>query len=171
MADADLYDTDVLAWSEQQADALRSLAGRRDLPNELDLSHVVEEIEDVGLNQLHAAGSFIRLIMVHAIKCWAEPDAPSVPHWRAEIGNWQIELATRLTASMRNRIDLDREWRRAIRQAVLDLKAWGVEVSNAKVRLAANTTCPLSFDDLSSDPADPDELVDRLTQALSSPPP
>jgi hypothetical protein len=38
MADADLYDTDILAWSEQQAEVLRGLAGRRDLPNALDLS-------------------------------------------------------------------------------------------------------------------------------------
>jgi hypothetical protein len=55
MADADLYDIDILAWSEQQAEALRSLTGRRDLPNPLDLSHVVEEIEDVGLSQMHHA--------------------------------------------------------------------------------------------------------------------
>jgi hypothetical protein len=71
MADAGLYGSDILAWSEQQADVLRSLAGRRDMPNDLDLSHVVEEIEDVGLSQVHAASSFIRLIMTHAIKCWA----------------------------------------------------------------------------------------------------
>ncbi len=33
MADADLYDTDILAWSEQQAAVLRALAdGRIDEP-------------------------------------------------------------------------------------------------------------------------------------------
>jgi hypothetical protein len=46
----DLYDSDILAWSEQQAAALRRLAGRRELPNELDLDNVVEEIETVGRN-------------------------------------------------------------------------------------------------------------------------
>src|ERR1700735_4026867 len=106
-ADGDLYDIDILAWSEQQARVLRSLAARRDLPNGLDLSHVVEEIEDVGLSELHAAASFIRLIMTHAIKCWGDPVAPSLLRWHAEIGNRQTELASRLTASMRNRIDLD----------------------------------------------------------------
>ncbi|WP_216856187.1 DUF29 family protein, partial [Acidisphaera sp. S103] len=110
MADADLYDIDIFAWSEQQADVLRLLAERRDLPNALDLSHVVEEIEDVGLNQLHAVNSFIYLILSHAIKCWADPNARSLLHWHAEIGNWQTELARRLTASMRNKIDLNREW-------------------------------------------------------------
>jgi hypothetical protein len=34
------YDEDFLAWSEQQAAALRELAGRRGLPDELDLEHV-----------------------------------------------------------------------------------------------------------------------------------
>ena len=169
MADADLYDIDILAWSEQQADALRSLAERRDLPNALDLPHVVEEIEDVGLNQLHAANSFIRLIMTHTIKCWADPGAPSLLHRHAEIGNWQAELASRLTASMRNRIDLDREWRRAIRQAVLDLKAQGVGSALA-AGLPADMTCPLSLADLSCDPADPALVVGQLTRALSSGP-
>ena len=166
MADGDLYDSDILAWSEQQADALRSLADRRDLPNGLDLSHVVEEIADVGLSELHAAGSFIQLIMTHAIKCWADPNAPSLLHWQAEIGNWQIELARRLTASMRNRIDLDREWQRAVRQAIRDLRAQGADVAAVKVRLALDVACPLSLDDLSRDPADPDLLVERLTRNL-----
>lgn len=87
MAHADLYDVDILAWSEQQAKVLRGLAGRRDLPNALDLYHIAEEIEDVGVSQLNAAGSFIRLILTHAIKCWADPAALSLLHWHAEIGN------------------------------------------------------------------------------------
>jgi hypothetical protein len=167
MAGGDLYDSDILAWSEQQADVLRSLAERRDLPNGLDLSHVVEEIEDVGLSELHAAASFAYLIMTHAIKCWADPGAPSLLHWYAEIGNWQVELARRLTASMRNRIDLDREWQRAVRQAIRDLKAQGVDVAAVKVRLALDAACPLSLDDLSCDPADPELLVERLTRTLA----
>jgi hypothetical protein len=167
MADGDLYDSDILAWSEQQADVLRSLAERRDLPKGLDLSRVVEEIEDVGLSQLHAATSFIRLIMTHAIKCWADPNAPSLLHWHAEIGNWQVELASRLTASMRNRTDLHREWQRAVRQAIRELKAQGADVAAVKVRLALDAACPLSLDDLSCDPADPDLLVERLTRTLA----
>ena len=54
MGDRTLYDEDILVWSEQQAAALRSLASRRDLPNELDLANVIEEIEDVGRSEFHA---------------------------------------------------------------------------------------------------------------------
>ncbi|MBV9250426.1 MAG: DUF29 family protein [Acetobacteraceae bacterium] len=78
MGGTSLYDDDVYAWSEQQAAALRKLVTRRDLPNELDLAHVAEEIEDVGVSQLHAVRSLIRLILIHAIKCWADPLARSV---------------------------------------------------------------------------------------------
>ncbi|HEY4175052.1 MAG TPA: DUF29 domain-containing protein [Rhodopila sp.] len=167
MADTELYDIDILAWSEQQAEALRLLAERRDLPNALDLSHVVEEIEDVGLSQLHAVNSFIYLVLSHTIKCWADPDARSLLHWHAEIGNWQTELARRLTASMRNRIDLNREWRRAIRQAVLDLKAQGGDPAAVTAGLALDMACPLSLEDLSREPADPARLVERLAQLLA----
>ena len=57
MGDRSLYDEDILVWSEQQAAALRSLASRRDLPNELDLANVIEEIEDVGRSEFHTVES------------------------------------------------------------------------------------------------------------------
>ena len=43
MGDSSQYDEDILIWSERQAAALRSLATRRDLPNDLDLANVVED--------------------------------------------------------------------------------------------------------------------------------
>ncbi len=138
------------------------------MPNILDLSHVVAEIEDVGQSQLNAANSFIRFIMARAIKCRADPDAPALLHWHAEMGNWQTELASRRTASMRHKTQLDREWRRAVRQAVLNLKAQGTVIAAVTVVLALETPCPLSLDDLSSDPADPVSLVERLKLSLAS---
>jgi hypothetical protein len=69
---------------------------------------------------------------------------------------------------MRSRIDLNREWRRAVRQAVLDLKAQSADPAAVAVRLARDMACPLSLDDLNRDPADPAGLVERLTRVLSS---
>jgi len=64
-----LYDEDICAWAEQQMASLRRLAAsRRDLPNELDLENIAEEIEDVGHAQRSAAESFIRMIFVYLIK-------------------------------------------------------------------------------------------------------
>ena len=48
MAQSALYDEDILLWSEQQAEVIRRLARtRRDLPNELDVENVAEEIESL----------------------------------------------------------------------------------------------------------------------------
>ena len=170
MPDTPLYDTDILAWSGQQAGALRQLAVRRDLPNELDLANVIEEIEDVGQSSLAAVEGFIRLILGHALKCVADPDAPGLGHWQAEIGNWQAELAGRFSPGMRRKLAVVPLWRRAIRQARLDLAAQGKDVSALWAGLAlAETDCPLTIDDLLSDPPDPAALVARLCLALSPP--
>lgn len=169
MPDSDLYETDILAWSEQQAEALRELAKRRDLPNALDLAHVVEEIEDVGQSELNAVKSFIRLVLGHALKCLVDADAPSVRHWHvrhwhAEIGNWQNELADRVSPSMRRKIDLDVLWSRAVRQAELDLLEQERDASTvASVVALRGTPCPVSFDDLL---ADPSALVGLMEQTL-----
>src|ERR1700722_12261440 len=169
MPDTDLYETDILAWSEQQAGALRELAARRDLPNALDLAHVVEEIEDVGQSELNAVKSFVRLILGKGIKCLVEPYAQSVRHWHAEIGNWQSELEDRLAPSMSRRIDLDFLWSRAVRQAELDLLEQQRDAGViARVRASRDAPCPVSLDELLADPTEPAALVARVEQALSA---
>ena len=67
-----------------QADLLRRVA-RGERVNEVDWEHVIEEIEDVGLSELNAVQSYLRLMLVHLLKvhCW--PESPSVGHWRGEI--------------------------------------------------------------------------------------
>src|SRR5215210_7847095 len=78
-----LYDDDIYAWTQQQAEALRRLAGtRRDLPNELDLENVAEEIEDVGKSELHRVESFLRLIWIHLLTAASAPQARSQRKWR-----------------------------------------------------------------------------------------
>ncbi len=48
----DLYDRDVLAWSEHQADLLRRLA-REEHVSGVDWENVIEEIECVGRTELN----------------------------------------------------------------------------------------------------------------------
>ena len=106
MDDSGLYDTDILIWSDRQAAALRGLAARRDLPNELDLANVIEEIEDVGRREINAATSYVRLILGHVAKGWADPRSRAMRHWAADVGNWRNELLQHMTPSMRDRIDM-----------------------------------------------------------------
>jgi hypothetical protein len=111
----DLYDRDVLAWSEHQADLLRRLA-RGERVNDLDWEHVVEEIEDVGLSQLNAVQSYLRHLLTHLLKVCGWPDSPSASHWRSEIVVFQKDALQRFAPSMRQRIDLARLYADALEQ-------------------------------------------------------
>src|SRR3954452_3826498 len=84
----DLYDRDVLAWSEHQAGLLRRVA-RGERVNEVDWEHVIEEIEDVGLSELHAVQSHLHQMMVHLLKVHGWPNSPSAGHWRGEFVAFQ----------------------------------------------------------------------------------
>jgi len=111
----DLYDRDVLAWSERQADMIRRLA-RGERVNDVDWLHVAEEIEDVGLSELHSVESFLQLMFVHLLKIRGWPDSASVPHWRSEVVGFQTNMRRRFALSMRQRIDLEDIYADALRQ-------------------------------------------------------
>jgi hypothetical protein len=103
----DLYERDVLAWSEREAGYLRRLA-RGERMNDFDWAHLVEAIEDVGLSELNAVVSHLEQVQVHLLKLGNWPDDPSARHWRVEVVAFQRNAARRFSPSMRQRIDLDR---------------------------------------------------------------
>jgi len=100
-----LYERDILAWSQHQADLLRRL-GRGERVNDVDWTHVAEEIEDVGLSELHSVESFLNLILVHLLKLYGWPDSQACGHWRGEIVAFRNNASRRFTPSMRQRIDI-----------------------------------------------------------------
>ncbi len=101
----DLYERDVLAWSQYQADLLRRL-GLGERVNDVDWENVAEEIESVGLSELHSVESFLNLMMVHLLKLQAWPDSSAAEHWYVEIVAFQQNARRRFTPSMRQKIDL-----------------------------------------------------------------
>ncbi|HEY7578968.1 MAG TPA: DUF29 domain-containing protein [Acetobacteraceae bacterium] len=139
----DLYDRDILAWSQHQASLLRRVA-RGERVNEVDWEHVVEEIEDVGISQLNAVQSHLRLMLVHLLKvhCW--PESPSVGHWRAEIVSFQAEATQRFAPLMCQRIDLERLYRSAREQI-------SVATYDGREPLASPETSPFTLDQLLND--------------------
>ena len=158
-----LYDDDIHAWAEQQAGALRRLAETgRDLPNELDLQNVAEEIEDVGTAQRNACESFIRLIFVHLIKLHAAANSPAAQHWRGEIVGFHNELLQRLTPSMHPRIDLASLWNRAVKEAQAKL---GPEADLRDLVLAKISTPPLAIEALAREDFDVDAALSALRGA------
>jgi len=138
----DLYDHDVLAWSQYQADLLRRMS-RGEQVNGVDWEHVVEEVEDVGISQLNAVRSYLRLMLVHLLKvhCW--PAHGAVRHWREEIATFQEDALQRFTPSMRRRIDLGDLYGRALRQ-VEDADDYGEPVHPLPA------ACPFTLDQLLS---------------------
>ncbi len=152
-----LYERDVLAWSQHQADLLRRF-GRGERVNDVDWANVAEEIEDVGLSELHAVESYLVLIMVHLLKIQAWPEDRAVDHWQAEIGAFQGNAQRRFAPSMRQRIDLDALYADASRQVRMG------DRRNKDTRPWPDAN-PFALDRLLQ--ADPDDLLCDLRGAPS----
>lgn len=142
---SDLYETDILEWSERQAALLRRIAdGERIKSNEIDWSNIAEEIESVGNEQVHAVRSLLMRALEHDLKGRAWPLSREVPHWRAEARRFRIEAADRFTPAMRQRIDLATLYNRA-RHLLPDV------IDNIPP-LPVPETCPVTLDDLLAEP-------------------
>jgi hypothetical protein len=114
-----LYERDVLAWSQHQADLLRRL-GRGERVNDVDWANVSEEVEDVGLSELHSVESFLDLIIVHLLKVQVSPDSLATRHWRREVVAFQKSARRRFTPSMRQRIDAAKLYAEAVEEVQAD---------------------------------------------------
>ena len=91
---AHLYDEDFYAWTQQQAEALRThFKG----DNRIDVEHLAEEVEDLGKSELHAVESYIEQIIAHLLKLDYSSQAAPRPHWRAEVVNFRHSAARRIT--------------------------------------------------------------------------
>ncbi len=147
----DLYWQDILAWSQRQAELLRRLA-RGERVDGVDWEHVIEEIEEVGSSELNSVCSLLRQGMVHLLKVYAWPDEPARNHWRIELTGFLQDAQQRFSPSMRQKIDLEGLWRKAVAQVSQ------VELSGRKPR-PLPAECPFSLDDLLSAEREPLEAA------------
>jgi hypothetical protein len=140
----ELYEQDLYAWSEAQAGLLR----RRRFA-ELDLEHVIEEIEDVGGSFYREVRSGVRTIVEHLLKL--EHSAAIEPRagWERSIRRERADLAEDLTPSLRPRIErgLARFYEAARREAAAALRAHGEPAAADAIA----RTCPYSLDQIISD--------------------
>ena len=81
-----LYDTDFNRWALEQAAALK--AGRF---HELDLIHLVEEIEDLSKRQRHAIKSQLIRLLFHLLKWQYQPMQRS-SSWVSSIQDARTEI-------------------------------------------------------------------------------
>jgi Domain of unknown function DUF29 len=145
---SDLYDTDILEWSEHQAELLRRVAAGEPTNEAPDWSNIIEEIESVGSEQLHAVTSLLTQALVHMLKAEAWPLSSTVPHWRSEAIRFRGDAADRYSPSMRQRINIAKLYRRALR--ILP------ETVDGLPPLPVPPTCPVTLDELLSEGADDD---------------
>ena len=141
---SDLYDTDILRWSEQQGELLRRRAAG-ELVNdvELDWPNLAEEVESVGRSQLFAVQSLLRQALINMLKADAWPSSSGVPHWLAEARRFRDDAAEAFAPSMRQRIDLPGLYIKARRATPGTIDGQGP--------LPMSETCPVTLDDLLAD--------------------
>ena len=140
---ADLYDTDILTWSDRQADLLRRVAaGERinDQVDQVDWQNVIDEIASVGRSELHAVESHLVQALLHDLKAEAWPLSREVPHWRAEARGHRAEALAWYTPSMAQRIDVAKLYRRALRHMP--------ETMDNVPPLPVPATCPVTLEEL-----------------------
>lgn len=103
---SDLYDTDIVTWSEQQAELLRRVAAGERINDQVDWENVIEEIESVGQSQIDAVESLLTQALLHMLKADAWPQLPYVSRWQADARLFRRQARRKYRPSMRQRVDL-----------------------------------------------------------------
>lgn len=93
---ASLYETDFLAWSLQQAEALRAAArAGSNLP--LDFENLAEEIEDLGRSQRTELRRRLETIIEHLLKLQFSPTRDPRNGWESTVRRSRREVAKLLS--------------------------------------------------------------------------
>jgi hypothetical protein len=137
------YDTDILLWSARQAELLRQhTVGARE-NDAIDWPNIIEEIESVGNEQRFAVTSLLRQALIHMLKAEAWPLSRDAPNWRADAIDFRTQAADRYAPSMRQRLELDRIYRQALRAIP--------ETVDGQPPLPLPDVCPVTLDELLSE--------------------
>ncbi|MDM9585195.1 DUF29 domain-containing protein [Nostoc sp. GT001] len=117
MSKTTLYNQDFLVWTQQQAECLKK--GRW---AELDVEHLVEELEALGRSEQKELGSYLQVLLMHLLKCQYQPERKT-KSWVKTISNCRNKIQDCLedTPSLQRLLE-DWEWiqkyyRRARRDA------------------------------------------------------
>jgi Domain of unknown function DUF29 len=96
------YDRDLYAWSKAQADLLR--ARRFD---EVDLEHLIEEIEDVGAALGRSVRNRTITIIEHLLKLQHAPATDPRPGWRQTVRTQRVKLRRALTPTLSRELEAE----------------------------------------------------------------
>jgi hypothetical protein len=146
----DLYKSDFYVWALTQAELLRD--GRL---QDLDLEHVIEEIEGLAGRVESAVRSHARIIMEHLLKLQHSPARDPRNSWRHTIRVQRQQLEDDLTPALRRGLegDLERLYARTRRDLADTLRDFGED--DAAKRLPKG--CPYTLEQVIGDWLPPDE--------------
>jgi hypothetical protein len=91
--DYGLYDRDFYLWLTETAYLLEE--GRF---SDLDMPHLVDELESMGKSQKRAIESYLKVLLLHLLNWQYQPDCRS-GSWRSSIRNSRVGIAKRLSES------------------------------------------------------------------------
>jgi Domain of unknown function DUF29 len=95
----DLYETDVVAWSERQAELLRRVAAGEAINDQVDWPNIIDEVETVGRSERSALGSYIAVVLENLIKLQASPATDPRKGWKTSVRRARIGIARGLKDS------------------------------------------------------------------------
>jgi hypothetical protein len=141
MPDGPRYDEDFYAWTQYQAEVLRSMRTR---DNRFDREHVAEEIEDFGKSERDAMESQVSRVIEHFLKLAHSPADPPRYGWMGSISDARRILRKKVTPSLRRHAEqkfaeLYEDGREA---AELSLRDYGEHEAAAALPLA----CPYTLE-------------------------
>ncbi|MBK1693276.1 hypothetical protein CKO09_00775 [Chromatium weissei] len=99
------YEADIIAWATEQARLLREGQFAQ-----LDIAHLIEEIEDVGKRERHEFASCMAVLLAHLLK-WQYQPARQSTSWQRTIKEQRnaIALCIKETPSLKTSFD-DSDW-------------------------------------------------------------
>lgn len=131
-----LHDKDFVAWSKEQADALRA-AVRSGSNQKLDWENLAEEVGGLGISERRELHSQVQRIIRHLLKLQFSPTTEPRRRWFELIADArsEIEIVLRMSPSLRTEIAtaIAEEAELAARRAIADLDQYG-EMSPALAR-------------------------------------
>jgi hypothetical protein len=141
MPDGPHYEDDFYAWTQYQAEVLRSMRTR---DNRFERDHVAEEIEDLGKSERDAVESQITRILEHFLKLAHSPGDRPRFGWMRSVAEARGELKKKLSRTLRRHADeaLLPLYDEAREQADLGLREHGVDHAAAVLP----KRCPYTLD-------------------------
>lgn len=124
MPDGPRYEDDFYAWTQHQAEVLRTMPVS---DNRFDREHVAEEIEDLGKSERDAISSQIRRIIEHFLQLAYSPAQQPRFDWMHSISDARAALEDKLSPTLRRDIGatLEKLYAQARRNATLLLRNFG----------------------------------------------